>query len=175
MLCLAMWSVCIQGQYEACERSAHALTIPLLPLAAERLGWASWRLQGLGVCQPKAIAGRECLGVLQRSYPLFKTGAMIPEIIGKGRIALDRLPIAGTFFSLERMAKLFHPSSSRWLSLAPSHTGKNPGRGSCAVKHPPQADRLWLLAGADPVLEDVEPQAFRLLPLLRRRGSKPRG
>ena len=62
------------------------------------LGWASWRLQELGVCQPKAVAGRECLGVLQRSYPLFKTGAMIPEIIGKGRIALNRLPTAGAFF-----------------------------------------------------------------------------
>src|SRR5262249_13936251 len=121
-----------------------------------------------------AVAGCECLGVLQRSYPLFETGAMIPEIIGKGRIVLDRLPTAGTFFALERMAELLHTSSSCGLSLAPSHTGKS-GRGSCAEKHPPQADPLWLLAGADPVLEDVEPQAFRLLPLLRRRSSQPRG
>src|SRR5262245_20285939 len=174
MLCLAMWSVCIQGQYEACERSAHALTIPLLPLAAERLGWASWRLQGLGVCCPKAVAGRECLGVLQRSYPLFKTGAMIPEIIGKGRIALDRLPTAGAFFSLERMAELFHPSSSLWWSFAPSHSGEISAGEPCR-ETPSPSRPLWLLAGADPVLEYVEPQAFRLLPLLRGRGSKPRG
>ena len=46
-----------EGQYEACECSAHALTVPLLQLAAERLCWASWRLQGPGVCRLKAVAG----------------------------------------------------------------------------------------------------------------------
>ena len=65
--------------------------------------------------------------MLQRSYPLFETGAMIPELIGKGRIALDRLPTAGTFFVLERLAELLHPFSSRGLSLRPRPTETREG------------------------------------------------
>jgi len=53
-----------------------------------------------------AAAGRTFLGAVQRSCALFETGAMIPEVIGKGRIALDRLPTAGTFVPLECIAEL---------------------------------------------------------------------
>jgi hypothetical protein len=43
---------------------------------------------------------------------------MIPEVIGKGRLALDCLPTAGTFLPVECIAELHHISSSFWLSLA---------------------------------------------------------
>src|SRR5437879_8707996 len=79
---------------------------------------ASWRLRGAGVRRPKAEAGREFLGALQRSFALFETGTMIPEVIGKDRIALDHLSTAGTFFPLECIAELEHTSSSLGLSLA---------------------------------------------------------
>ena len=52
--------------------------------------------------------GGQCLGVLQRSFALFKTRAMIPQDIVTGRIALDRLPTAGTFLPVEGMAALHH-------------------------------------------------------------------
>jgi hypothetical protein len=66
-----------------------------------------------------AAAGRAFLGAVQRSCALFETGAMIPEAIGKGRIALDRLPTAGTFLPLECIAELYHTFSSLWLSRGP--------------------------------------------------------
>jgi len=74
-------------------------------------------LRGVGVRRLQAEADREFLGAVQRSFALFKTGAMIPEVIGKGRIALDRLLTAGTFFPLECIAELHHISSSHWLPL----------------------------------------------------------
>ena len=89
-------------------------------LALSRRCCASWRLRGTGVRRPKAEAGREFLGALQRSLALFETGAMILEVIGKDRIALDHLSTAGTFFPLECIAELEHTSSSLWLSLVPS-------------------------------------------------------
>src|SRR6266581_49944 len=58
------------------------------------------------------------MGALQRSCALFETGAMIPEVIFKGRIALDRLPTAVTFFPLECIAELHHASSSARLTAA---------------------------------------------------------
>src|SRR5712691_7196717 len=84
-----------------------------------------------GVCRPKAEAGREFLGALQRSFALFETGTVIPELIFKSRIALDRLPTAGTFFPLECIAELHHASSSLWLSLAPRR-----GRGALVSRGP---------------------------------------
>jgi hypothetical protein len=73
---------------------------------------ASWHLRGAGVRRQRAEVGREFLGALQRSLALFETGAMIPEIISKGRIALDHVPTTGTFFPLEWVAELEHTSSS---------------------------------------------------------------
>jgi hypothetical protein len=57
-----------------------------------------------------AKAGGKFLGALQRSFALVKTGAMIPEFIFTDRIALERLPTAGTFFPLDCIAELHHAS-----------------------------------------------------------------
>jgi hypothetical protein len=67
---------------------------------------ASLLLRGAAVHRHTAEAGSEFLGALQRSFALFETGAMIPEVVGKGRIALERLPTAGAFFPLECIAEL---------------------------------------------------------------------
>jgi len=48
---------------------------------------------------------------LQVSFPLFETGAVIPEIIFEGCIAFDGSPAAGAFFPLELIAELHHTSS----------------------------------------------------------------
>ena len=69
-------------------------------------GCASWRLRGAGILRHQAEAGREFLGALQRSWALFETGAMMPEVIGKSRIALDRLVTAGTLFPLEKVLQI---------------------------------------------------------------------
>jgi hypothetical protein len=66
----------------------------------------------VGIRRLQAEAGREFLGALQRSYALVETVAMIPEVIGKGWIALDGLPTAGTFLPAEWVAELHHICSS---------------------------------------------------------------
>jgi hypothetical protein len=43
---------------------------------------------------------------------------MIPEMIVKGRIALDSLPTAGAFLPLECIAELHHASSYTRLTTA---------------------------------------------------------
>jgi hypothetical protein len=106
----------------------HRFLVPSLPKLPMR---CLWRLRGTGVRRHNAEASREFLSALQRSCALFKTGAMIPEVIGKGRIALDHLPTAGTFFSLECIAKLHHTSFSLWLSRAPT-----PGRTKVPLSLP---------------------------------------
>jgi hypothetical protein len=72
---------------------------------------ASLLLRGAGVRRHKAEAGSELLGPLQRSFALFETGRMVPEIIFKSRIALDSLPTAGTSFPLKYIAELHQASS----------------------------------------------------------------
>jgi hypothetical protein len=67
--------------------------------------------RGMGVHRLKTEADRKFLGALQRSLALFETHAMKPEVIGKGRITLDGLLTAGTFFPLEYIAELHHTSS----------------------------------------------------------------
>ena len=66
----------------------------------------------LGVRRCNAEVSGELVGALQCSFTLFETGAMIPELIFKGRIALDSVPTAGAFFSLECIAELHHASSN---------------------------------------------------------------
>jgi hypothetical protein len=73
--------------------------------------WHRYSSEVRGVRRHKAKAGGEFLGALQCSFALFKTGAMIPEVIFKGRIALDSLSTAGTFFSLGCIAERHHASS----------------------------------------------------------------
>src|SRR5205823_4544950 len=68
-------------------------------------------LRGAEVRRHQAKAGGELLGALQRSLALFETGTVKPEMIFKGRIALDSLPTAGTFSLLECMVELHHASS----------------------------------------------------------------
>src|SRR5262249_10814466 len=80
----------------------------------------------------QAEAGRACLGAWPRSCALVATGAMIPEGIGKGWIALDGLPTAGTFVPLECIAELHHVFSSLRLSCAP-HGGRGAPLPSGAV------------------------------------------
>jgi hypothetical protein len=82
--------------------------------------------RGVRVRRLQAEADREFLGALQRSLALFETGAMIPEVIGKGWIALDGLPTAGTFVPLECVAELHHISSSLRLSFAPRRARSAP-------------------------------------------------
>jgi len=79
---------------------------------------ASWCLRGMRVRRLQAEAGREVLGALPCPLAFFETGAVIPDVMGKGWIALDGLPTAGTFLPLEGIAELHHISSSLWLSLA---------------------------------------------------------
>jgi hypothetical protein len=72
----------------------------------------------VSVHRPTAEAGGQFLGVLQRTFALFKTSAMIPKDIVTGRITLDRLPTAGTFLPVEGIAELHHtPPAGRVISL----------------------------------------------------------
>ena len=73
--------------------------------------WHRYSSEVRGVRRPKAEAGGEFLGALQCSFALFKTGAMIPEVIFKSRIALDSLSTTGTFFPVECIAERHHASS----------------------------------------------------------------
>ena len=72
---------------------------------------ASLLLRSVRVRRAKAEAGGECVGTLQRSGALFETSTVIPEMLVKGRIALDRLPTAGAFAPWECRADLSHASS----------------------------------------------------------------
>ncbi len=103
---------------------------------------ASCCLRGAGLRRHHAEAGCEFLGALPRSFALVETRAMIPEVIGKGRIALDRLPTAGTCFPLECIAELYHASSSFWLSLAPRR-GRDAQRPSGAVTAQRRTHEGW--------------------------------
>ena len=49
---------------------------------------------------------------LQRSLPLLETGTVKPQMLVKGRIALDSAPTAGTFFPLELLIELHQASSN---------------------------------------------------------------
>jgi hypothetical protein len=71
---------------------------------------ASLLFRDAGVHRYTAEAGGKFLGALQRSFALFKTGAMIPEVVFTDRIALESVPTAGTFFPLECLAELHHAS-----------------------------------------------------------------
>ena len=90
--------------------------------AASRSEDATGRRRGVRVRRLHAKAGREFLGALEGSLALFETGAVIPEIIVKGWIALDGLPTAGTFLPLEHIAALHHISSR----LTPHAGGPSP-------------------------------------------------
>src|SRR5262249_40481118 len=108
--------------------TAQACRLP----ASSRSGDAASCLRGRRVRRLQAEAGREFLGALQGSLAFFETGAVIPEVIGKGWIALDGLPTAHTFLPLEGIAELPHVSSSLWLSLTP-HRGRGMPHPSDAV------------------------------------------
>jgi hypothetical protein len=52
------------------------------------------------------------VSALQRSLTLLETGTVKPKMLVKGRIALDSVPTAGTFFPLELLVELHHASSN---------------------------------------------------------------
>ena len=59
-----------------------------------------------------AEGGGELLGAVQRALALCKTGPMKPEMIFTDRLTLERLPTAGTFFSVVGTVELPHASST---------------------------------------------------------------
>ncbi len=98
------------------EFSSSSVTVAFF--SAKKSAYCSWeaeshsedatgRLRGVRVRRLQAKAGRKFLGALQGFLALFETGAMIPEIIVKGWIALDYLPTASTFVPLAYIATLF--------------------------------------------------------------------
>ena len=90
---------------------------------------ASLLLRRVRVRRATAAAGGECVGTLQRSGALFETHTVIPEMLVKGRIALDHVPTASAFFPLERLVELHHAFSNtrttrhRRACGRESHTG----------------------------------------------------
>src|SRR5215510_9976504 len=112
-------------------------------------GCASGCLRGARVRRRQAEAGRKLLGTLQRLFALFETGAMIPQVICKGWIALDSLATAGTFFPLEGIAELYHTSSSLWLSLVQKNSWNRPfGGWANNLRLPVCAVSVWLYSSA---------------------------
>src|SRR5919108_5608284 len=75
-------SRCCRGEVLVCQLSPSAV-LKLLGIVTPLR---------YGVRRHKTEAGGEFVGALQRSLALFKTGTVIPELIIKGRIALDNLP-----------------------------------------------------------------------------------
>jgi hypothetical protein len=65
------------------------------------------------------------VGALQRFFALFETGTVIPEVIVKGRIALERLPTVGTFFPLARLVELHHSAASRFMPYGMHNTSND--------------------------------------------------
>jgi len=59
-----------------------------------------------------AKADGKCVRALQRSVPLLETGTVKPQMLVKGRIALDHVPTASAFFPLERLVELHHAFSN---------------------------------------------------------------
>ena len=49
---------------------------------------------------------------LQRSLPLLETGTVKPQMLVKGRIALDSVPTAGAFFPWELLVERHQASSN---------------------------------------------------------------
>jgi len=116
-----------RGAVLVCQRS-HAAALKLL---------ASCLLRGAGVRRHTAEAGGELLGALQCSSALFETDTVLPKLIVKGRIALDRLSTASTFVPLECIAELHHASSN-----TPGTRGGTPKRGCRLLS--PHGDRTAL-------------------------------
>jgi len=67
--------------------------------------------EGRAVRRHTAEAGGEGVRAVQRSLPLLQTGTVKPEMLVKGRIALDRVATASTFFPLALLIARHHASS----------------------------------------------------------------
>ena len=139
--------------------TAQACRLP----ASSRSADASWCLRGMSVRRLHAEAGHEFLGALQGSLAFFETGAVIPEVIGKGWIALDSLPTARTFLPLECSAELHHVSSSLWLSLTPRR-GHGMQRPSGAVTGQRRTHAGWRGSGRRATLTSPSRPRGRLGP-----------